>query len=111
MVFPPQPSNSLILLSCPCPDGHFPIFSSIRTHPSRGFYLAVDVLGRRRSGSSSWIADRAQVIEIGGREAVAAGLGIGAVFESEFGRDRRLRRPVRVVRAFFDLLQTMAPGA
>ncbi len=77
-----------------------------------------------------------QVLEIGSREAVreavAAGLGIGVVFESEFGRDSRLhrlrlrdvklqaveyaaclseRRPVRVVRAFFDLLEEMAPGA
>ena len=77
-----------------------------------------------------------QVLEIGSREAVreavAAGLGIGVVFESEFGRDPRLhrlglrdvklqaveyaaclreRRPVRVVRAFFDLLEEMAPGA
>lgn len=68
-------------------------------------------------------------LEIGSREAVreavAAGLGIGAVFESEFGHDERLRRvairdariesteyaaclkerlSVRVVRAFFDLL-------
>jgi LysR family transcriptional regulator, low CO2-responsive transcriptional regulator len=69
-------------------------------------------------------------LEIGSREAVreavAAGLGIGVVFESEFGHDERLRRvairdariesteyaaclkerlSVRVVRAFFDLLQ------
>ncbi len=76
-----------------------------------------------------------EVLEIGSREAVreavAAGLGIGAVFESEFGRDPRLhrlqlrdamlqaveyaaclteRRPVRVVRAFFDLLQETAPS-
>ncbi len=76
-----------------------------------------------------------RALEIGSREAVreavAAGLGIGAVFESEFGRDPRLhrlqlrdvdlhaveyaaclqeRRPVRVVRAFFDLLQETAPG-
>ncbi|MCH8001453.1 MAG: LysR family transcriptional regulator, partial [Proteobacteria bacterium] len=64
-------------------------------------------------------------------EGVAAGLGIGVVFESEFGHDPRLhrlrlrdaklqaveyaaclreRRPVRVVRAFFDLLQESAPG-
>ncbi|MEE8188127.1 MAG: LysR substrate-binding domain-containing protein [Kiloniellales bacterium] len=74
-----------------------------------------------------------QVLEIGSREAVreaaAAGLGIGVVFEGEFGRDPRLhrlalrdveleaveyavcleeRRPVRVVRAFFDLLQETA---
>ncbi|HLI11767.1 MAG TPA: LysR substrate-binding domain-containing protein [Alphaproteobacteria bacterium] len=70
-----------------------------------------------------------ETIEIGSREAVreavAAGLGIGIVFESEFGHDDRLRRvairdariesteyaaclkerlPVRVVGAFFDLL-------
>jgi len=70
------------------------------------------------------------VIEIGSREAVreavAAGLGIGTVFESEFGRDARLhrltlrgvaleaveyavclqaRRPIRAVRAFFELVQ------
>lgn len=76
-----------------------------------------------------------EVLEIGSREAVreavAAGLGIGVVFESEFGHDPRLhrlrlrdaklqaveyaaclreRRPVRVVRAFFDLLQESAPG-
>jgi len=68
-------------------------------------------------------------LEIGSREAVregvAAGLGIGVVFESEFGHDQRLhkvglrdvkvestefavclkeRLSVRVVRAFFDLL-------
>jgi aminoethylphosphonate catabolism LysR family transcriptional regulator len=76
-----------------------------------------------------------EMLEIGSREAVreavAAGLGIGVVFESEFGRDPRLhrlhfrdadlraveyaaclqeRRPVRVVHAFFDLLQEMAPA-
>jgi aminoethylphosphonate catabolism LysR family transcriptional regulator len=76
-----------------------------------------------------------EMLEIGSREAVreavAAGLGIGMVFESEFGRDPRLhrlhfrdvdlraveyavclqeRRPVRVVHAFFDLLQETAPG-
>ncbi|MDH3473848.1 MAG: LysR substrate-binding domain-containing protein [Rhodospirillales bacterium] len=75
------------------------------------------------------------VLEIGSREAVgeavAAGLGIGVVFESEFGRDPRLhalalrggaleaveyaacledRRPVRVVRAFFELLRELNPA-
>ena len=75
-----------------------------------------------------------EVLEIGSREAVreavAAGLGIGVVLENEFGRDPRLhalpirgarleaveyaacleeRRPVRVVRAFFDLLREMTP--
>ncbi len=79
-----------------------------------------------RPGSTLEIGSREAV-----REAVAAGLGIGTVFEREFGRDPRLRRlhirdvdlraveyaaclqerrPVRVVRAFFDLLQEVAPG-
>jgi aminoethylphosphonate catabolism LysR family transcriptional regulator len=79
-----------------------------------------------QAGSTLEIGSREAV-----REAVAAGLGIGAVFESEFGRDPRLhrlrlrdvdlraveyaaclqeRRPVRVVHAFFDLLQEVAPG-
>ena len=78
----------------------------------------------------------AEVIEIGSREAVreavAAGLGIGFVFEHEFGPDPRLhalslrdarleateyavcleeRRPVRVVRAFFELLKESVPGS
>ena len=76
-----------------------------------------------------------RVIEIGSREAVreavAAGLGVGVIFESEFLRDGRLhtlrlsdakleavqyaacledRRAVRVVRAFFDLLRETLPG-
>jgi aminoethylphosphonate catabolism LysR family transcriptional regulator len=76
-----------------------------------------------------------RTIEIGSREAVreavAAGLGIGVIFESEFLRDGRLhtlnlrdakleavqyaacledRRAVRVVRAFFDLLRETLPG-
>ena len=76
-----------------------------------------------------------ETLEIGSREAVreavAAGLGIGVVFESEFGSDPRLhalafrdagleateyaacledRRPVRVVRAFFDLLRETYPA-
>ncbi len=75
-----------------------------------------------------------RTIEIGSREAareaVAAGLGIGVIFESEFLRDERLhrlglsdarleavqhvacledRRAVRVVRAFFDLLRESLP--
>ncbi len=99
---------------------------------------------RERGSTTRAVLDRAlaeagvqpgAALEIGSREAVreavAAGLGIGAVFESEFGRDPRLhrlrlrdvnleaieyaaclqeRRPVRVVRAFFDLLQEVAPG-
>jgi aminoethylphosphonate catabolism LysR family transcriptional regulator len=72
----------------------------------------------------------AEVFEIGSREAVreavAAGLGVGVVFESEFGRDDRLHKlavrdtrlsaveyvvclkdpgQTRVVRAFLDLMQ------
>jgi len=75
-----------------------------------------------------------RTIEIGSREAVreavAAGLGIGVIFESEFLRDGRLhtlslrdakleavqyaacledRRAVHVVRAFFDLLRETLP--
>jgi aminoethylphosphonate catabolism LysR family transcriptional regulator len=67
----------------------------------------------------------------GVREAVAAGLGIGAVFGSEFGHDQRLARvairdariestefaaclaerlSMRVVRAFFDLLPATPTG-
>ncbi|HKO08140.1 MAG TPA: LysR substrate-binding domain-containing protein, partial [Alphaproteobacteria bacterium] len=74
-----------------------------------------------------------QTLEIGSREAVreavAAGLGLGVVFASEFGHDERLhpiairgikiestefavclkeRLAVRVVRAFFDLLAEKA---
>lgn len=77
----------------------------------------------------------ARTIEIGSREAareaVAAGLGIGVIFESEVLRDGRLhtlavsdakleavqyaacledRRAVRVVRAFFDLLRESLPA-
>ncbi len=65
----------------------------------------------------------------GVREAVAAGLGVGVVYESEFGRDDRLsplalrdvelrsvecvacleeQRPLRVVRAFFELVRERA---
>jgi len=74
-----------------------------------------------RPGSVAEIGSREAV-----REAVAAGLGIGVVFESEYGRDARLhrlslrdvaleaveyavcledRRPLRAVRAFFELVQ------
>jgi aminoethylphosphonate catabolism LysR family transcriptional regulator len=74
-----------------------------------------------------------ETLEIGSREgvreAVAAGLGVGVVYESEFGRDDRLnplalrdaevlsvecvaclqeRRPLRVVRAFFELVRERA---
>ncbi len=74
-----------------------------------------------------------ETLEIGSREgvreAVAAGLGVGVVYESEFGRDDRLsplalrdvelqsvecvaclqeQRPLRVVRAFFELVRERA---
>ncbi len=35
----------------PCPEGHSANFVVIQTHLSRRFYLAVDFLGLRRSGS------------------------------------------------------------
>ena len=53
MVFPAQPSDNLILVSWPCPEGHFPIFSAIQAYLSRTFHLSVDSLGLRRNGSSS----------------------------------------------------------
>ena len=40
MVFPPQPSDSLILVSWPCPEGHFPIFFAFQAH-----LVGLDVLG------------------------------------------------------------------
>ena len=60
MVFPPQPSDSLILMSWPCPEGHFPIFSAIQAYLSRTFHLAVDSLGLRRNGPSSEIINQTQ---------------------------------------------------
>ncbi len=39
---PPQPSDSLILVSWPCPEGHFPIIPVIQTYLSRTFHLAVE---------------------------------------------------------------------
>jgi len=41
-------------------EGHFPRFTAIQTHLSHRFYLAVDFLGLRRNGSSSWIINQAQ---------------------------------------------------
>ncbi len=70
MVFPPQSSDSLILVSWPCPEGHLSIFSATQAYLSRRFYLAVDFLGLRQSGSWSQIIDQDQVLEIGSREAV-----------------------------------------
>jgi LysR family transcriptional regulator, low CO2-responsive transcriptional regulator len=77
-----------------------------------------------------------EVLEVGSREAVreavAAGLGVGIVAESEFGEDRRLaplafagselqtteyvaclaeRRDLRLVHAFLEIVERMAPTA
>lgn len=79
-----------------------------------------------RPGSVMQIESREAV-----REAVAAGLGVGVVSESEFDSDRRLktlpfsdaqleiteyvvcledRRRLRIVRAFLEVAEAMAPG-
>ncbi len=60
MVFPPQPSDSLILVNWPCPEGQNPIFSAIQAYLSRTFHFAVDSLGLRRNGPSSEIINQAQ---------------------------------------------------
>ena len=60
MDFPPQPSGSLILVSWPCLEGHFPIIPATQTHFSHRFYLTVDFLGLRRSGSWSQFIDPPQ---------------------------------------------------
>ena len=41
-------------------EGHSPRFSTIQTHPSCRFHLAVDFPGLRRSGSSSEFIDPPQ---------------------------------------------------
>ena len=43
-----------------CPESHSANFVVIQTHLSRRFYLAVDFLGLRRSGSWSQIINQAQ---------------------------------------------------
>ncbi len=58
--FPPQPSDGLILEIGPRLEGHLSRFSTIQTHPSCRFHLAVDSLGLRRSGSSSQFIDPPQ---------------------------------------------------
>ena len=60
MVFPPQPSDSLNLVSWPCPEGQFPIFFAIQAYLSRTFHLAVDFLGLRRNGPLSEIINQTQ---------------------------------------------------
>ncbi|MEM7222273.1 MAG: LysR substrate-binding domain-containing protein [Pseudomonadota bacterium] len=108
---------------------------SIRLEELAGTQVVLREPGSRtRAAIEGALGERAiqtaEVIEIGSREAVreavAAGLGVGFVFEHEFGPDPRLhplslrdarlesteyavcleeRRPVRVVRAFFELLR------
>ncbi len=41
-------------------EGHLPGFTAIQTHLSHRFYLAMDFLDLRRSGSSSQIINQAQ---------------------------------------------------
>ena len=50
----------MILVIGPRLECHSVIFLVIQTHLSRCFYLAVDFLGLRRSGSSSQIIKQAQ---------------------------------------------------
>ncbi len=58
--FSPQPTDSLILKTCPRLKGHLPRFSAIHTNPSCRFHLAIDFPGLRRSGSWSQIINQAQ---------------------------------------------------
>ena len=60
MVFPPQPSGSLIVVGWPCPEGHFPIIPVIQTHPSCRFHLVANFSGLRRNGSSSQVINQVQ---------------------------------------------------
>ena len=60
MDFPPQLSDSLILVSWSCPEGHVPIIPVIQAYLSRTFHLAVDFLGLRRNRSWSQIINQAQ---------------------------------------------------
>ena len=60
MVFPPQPSDSQILVSWPCSEAHLANFAAFQTHPYRCFRLAVVFLGLRRNGSSPEIINQAQ---------------------------------------------------
>ncbi len=55
--FPPEPSDSSIFVGWRCPETHSTNFVVIQTHLSRRFYLAVDFLGLRRSGSWSQFID------------------------------------------------------
>ncbi len=52
--------DSSIFVGWRCPEAHSANFIVIQTHLSRRFYLAVDFLGLRRSGSWSQIINQAQ---------------------------------------------------
>ena len=52
--------DSSIFVGWWCPEAHSANFVVIQTHLSRRFYLAVDFLGLRRSGSWSQIINQAQ---------------------------------------------------
>ncbi len=56
----PQPSDGLNLEIGPRLEGHLSRFSTIQTHSSCRFHLAVDFLGLRRSGSWSQFIDPPQ---------------------------------------------------
>ncbi len=60
MVFPPQPSDSLILVMWPCSETHLAELSVTQTHLSRTFHLTVDFLGLSRNGSSSQVINQGQ---------------------------------------------------
>ncbi len=55
-----QPSDGMILAIGLRLEGHLPGFSAIQTHLSRRFYLAVDSLRLRRSGSWLQVIDARQ---------------------------------------------------
>lgn len=58
--FPPQPSDSPILVIWPCSEARSANFLVFQTHLSLRFYLAVDFLGLGRSGSWSQIINQNQ---------------------------------------------------
>ena len=60
MLFRLSLPDSSILVIWPCSEAHLANFVVIQTHLSRCFYLAVDFLGLRRSGSSSQIINQAK---------------------------------------------------
>ena len=60
MLFRLSLPDSSILVIWPCSEAHLANFVVIQTHLSRCFYLAVDFLGLRRSGSWSQIINQAQ---------------------------------------------------